>query len=258
MVGARPLWYYSLHFSVCLQYFKIGKRKEISRGILHTFTWTVMDTVLWFSIFSVRISLLCSSSRLLVNVFLLVAEISWGGEVFQPIIPCPPHLVTQSNRLVCLPPPEFWKNQSIQSRVPTNLPGTSSQHGGWRAHLCPGQPPAKCPAALLPGGKAQCLVYFLLCLPSPSFPCKTVLLGYSNISNLFYPQPLDSSNVSHELTSANQRSNGSQVCASEWPEKLIKIQISGPRLQGFWFSSSGWGPVVCWKLFPGSNISADL
>ena len=174
VVGARLLLYYSLYFSVCLKYFKIGKRKEISHGILHTFTWAVTDMVLWFSIFCVRISLLCISNRLLVNVFFLVAEISSGGAFFQPIIPCPPDLVTQSNRLVGLPHPDIWKNQSIQSRLPPDLPSTSSRRGGWRAHLCPGGPPAKCRLPFcLEGRPSVWFTFFFLYLP-PKFPLQNL------------------------------------------------------------------------------------
>lgn len=52
------------------------------------------------------------------------------------------------------------------------------------------------------GREGPCPGYFLLSLPSPTFPCKTLLLGYPNIS-LFYLQPLVSSRPSHDSTCAN-------------------------------------------------------
>lgn len=46
VVIARLLFYYFLRFSVCLKYVNIGKRKEVSHGILYTLTQAVTDTEL--------------------------------------------------------------------------------------------------------------------------------------------------------------------------------------------------------------------
>ena len=48
-------------------------------------------------------------------------------------------------------------------------------------------------------------------------------------------------------------------CDSASPGALVKMQISGPCLQTFWFSWSEWGLVICIsKKFPGDVETAAL